>query len=49
MVAGGKGEGKEGMVREVLMDMYTLLHLKRITNNVLLYSTGNSAQCYVAA
>ena len=27
------------------MDMYTLLYSKRITNN----STGNSAQCYVAA
>ena len=49
MVAGGKGEGKEGMVREVLMDMYTLLYLKQVTNKDLLYSTGNSAQCYVAA
>ena len=29
--------------------MYTLLYLKWITNTVLLYSTGNSAQCYVAA
>ena len=28
--------------------MYTLLHLKWITNKVLLDSTGNSAQCYVA-
>ena len=28
--------------------MYTLLYLKWITNTVLLYSTGNSAQCYVA-
>ena len=27
----------------------SLLHLKWITNKVLLYSTGNSAQCYVAA
>ena len=26
-----------------------LLYLKWITNNVLLYSTGNSAQCWVAA
>ena len=26
-----------------------LLYLKWITNKVLLYSTGNSAQCYVAA
>ena len=27
--------------------MYTLLYLKWITNKDLLYSTGNSAQCYV--
>ena len=31
------------------MDMYTLLYLKWITNKDILYSTGNSAQCYVAA
>ena len=31
------------------MDLYTLLHLKQITNKDLLYSTGNSARCYVAA
>ena len=31
------------------MDTYTLLYSKRITNKDLLYSTGNSAQCYVAA
>ena len=30
------------------MDMYTLLYLKWITNKDLLYSIGNSAQCYVA-
>ena len=29
--------------------MYTLLYLKWITNKVLLYSTGNSAQYYMAA
>ena len=29
--------------------MYTLLYSKRITNKDLLHSTGNSAQCYVAA
>ena len=29
--------------------MYTMLYLKRITNKDLLYSTGNSAQCYAAA
>ena len=28
--------------------MYTLLYFKWITNKDLLYSTGNSAQCYVA-
>ena len=31
------------------MDMYTQLYVKWITNKVLLYSTWNSAQCYVAA
>ena len=31
------------------MDMYTLLWLKWVTNKDLLYSTGNSAWCYVAA
>ena len=29
--------------------MYTLLYLKWITNKFLLYNTGTSAQCYVAA
>ena len=38
----------EGIVREFGIDMYTLLYLKWITNKDLLYSTGNSAQCYVA-
>ena len=31
------------------MDMYTLLYLKWIMNKDLLYSTGNSAQCYMPA
>ena len=31
------------------MDMYTLLYLKWIIKKDLLCSTGNSAQCYVAA
>jgi len=31
------------------MDMHTRLYLKWITNRDLTYSTGNSAQCYVAA
>ena len=40
---------EEGIVREFRMDVYTLLYLKWITNKDLLYSTGTSAQCYVAA
>ena len=48
MVAEGK-DGGEGIDREFGMDVYTLLYLKRITNKVLLYSTGNSAHCYGAA
>ena len=35
-----EGKGKFGI------DMYTLLYLKRINKKDLLYSTGNSAQCY---
>ena len=31
------------------LNMCTLLYLKWITNKDLLYSTGNSAECYVAA
>ena len=46
MVTSREGEGG-GIVREVGIDMYTLLYLKRITNKDLLYSTGNSAQYYV--
>ena len=37
----------EGIVGEFGMDMYTLLHLKWITNQDLLCRTGNSAQCYL--
>ena len=40
---------EEGIVREFGMDMDAMLYLKWIANKVLLYSTGNSAQCYVAA
>ena len=43
------GRMEEGIFRELGMDMYTLLYLKWITNKDLLYSTGNSVQCYVAA
>ena len=39
----------ERIVRDFEMNMYTLLYFKWITNKDLLYSTGNSAQCYVAA
>ena len=39
----------EGIVRDFGKIMYTLLHLKWITNKILLYSTWNSVQCYVAA
>ena len=39
----------EGIVTDFGMDMYTLLYLKWITNKDPLYSTWNSAQCYVAA
>ena len=38
--------GRDGKFR---MDMYTMLYLKWITNKDLLYSTGNSAQCYMSA
>ena len=47
----GEGCG-QGIVRESGMDMYTLLYLKYlewIINKDLLYSTWNSAQCYLAA
>ena len=46
---GGGGAWQEGIVREFGINMYTLLYLKWITNKDLLYSTGNSAQYYVAA
>ena len=35
--------------REFWINMYTLLYLKWKSNRDLLYSTGNSTQCYVAA
>ena len=31
-----------------IMDRFTLLYLKQITNMDILYSTGKSAECYVA-
>ena len=39
----------EGRDREFGMDMYTMLYFKWMTNKDLLYITGNSAQCYIAA
>ena len=48
MVAGW-GERRGWIVRELGKGMYTLLHLKWITNKDLLYSAWNSTQCYVAA
>ena len=43
---GGRMGGREG---EFGTDVYTLQYLKWVTNKALLYSTGNSAQCHVAA
>ena len=38
------------MLREIGIDMYTLLYAKKwITDTNLVYSTGNSAWSYVAA
>ena len=42
MVAAGEGCGT-GIVRGFLMDMYTLLYLKWISNKDVPYNTGNSA------
>ena len=39
----------ERIVTEFGKVMYTLMYLKWVTNKDLLWSTGNSAQCYVAA
>ena len=43
MVAKGEGEGS-GMDREFGVSRYKLLHLEWISNEVLLYSTGNAIQ-----
>ena len=47
-MGGGEGWEKE-TVRELGIDMYTLPYLKWITSMVLLYGTGNCAQCYGTA
>ena len=43
---GGRMGGRDSQFG---MHIYRLLHLKWITNKDILYSTGNCAQCYVAA
>ena len=44
-----QGKGcREGIAEDLGMDMYILLCLKWISDKDLLYSTWNSAQCYVA-
>ena len=49
MVAGAGGKGWEGgILRELGIDTSTRVYLKWIAKKVLLCSTGNSAQCYVA-
>ena len=48
MIAGGGKGWREGIVREFGMDSYALPYLRWINNKDLLYSTGSSAQCYVA-
>ena len=40
---------EERIVGKFGMELYTLLCAKQITNQDLLYSTGNSAQCCVLA
>jgi len=47
MVARGRLEGNREL-GEFRISMYTLLYLKWIINKNLLYSTGNSAQCFEA-
>ena len=43
----GEGQG-QAIAGELDINMHTLLYFKRIANKILLYSTGNSAQSYVA-
>ena len=50
MVAVVGWEGcKEGIVRDFGINIFIPLYLKWVTNKDLLYSTGNSVQCYMAA
>ena len=48
MVTRGDEWGEE-IDRDFGTDVHSLLYLKWITSKVLLYSTGNSAQCCVPA
>ena len=48
IVASGEGR-REGIVRDFGINIFIPLYLKWVTNKDLLYSTGNSVQCYVAA
>ena len=45
----GWGCREKEVFREFGMDVYIVLYLKQISNKDLLCSTGDSAQCYVAA
>ena len=49
LMVGGSVMGVMGEEREFRIDVYTLLYLKWITSKILVYNTGNSAQCDVAA
>ena len=46
---GWRGQEVGGIVREFGMVLYALLYLKLIIDKDLLYSTWNSAQCFVTA
>ena len=35
-----RGKGRGGISQEYEINIYTLLHIKQITNKALLYSTG---------
>ena len=42
-----RGRMGEEIVREFGTYLHTFLYLKQITNKIVLYSKGNSAQCYI--
>ena len=44
---GGKGLNWDELNWEIGIDIYTLLCIKEITNENLLYTMGNSTQCSV--